>query len=611
VSESFIGSEHLLRVACIGDSMMYGGGVCARETLPAQLTRFMNAAFLDQLVWVDNFGEGSGQIWNAWSQFKPRLKKMQFDAVVFSVCQNDITLLDSNDITYENPDYVKLWTEDTSITQSAIDLFTDFRNKCAEMNINPLVIFYTLVPSDRPIIDRMAEICGKLELPFADLLTFFGAKTAISPTTYIATEFDGHPSGLGHELAARGLVDMFRKVLRPSEDRIRTPPERALPAALNDLLAQGVEADAVFAWAEDALAAKRRAARRSRGREGRSISAIDEALAPKVGAIAQKWRVLRRLDARIELADHPESRLLSKLDQLLAVIRNLDELIFLLATTPDRERLAAIGRQFLNGWYTTSGRLDSFRGDVAGDVAAAREELRAMPVIRLLQSLAEENDVEPWQSISAHGRLTLASFGPEFTRLGQFAARLWAQMDILSNAWSTFSNDLQNEDIMRLWAIACQNIQASRFHFQDCETLCNKGPELDAPIANRWTSIDVVVEGGPDPAVAGVHYLLIVEAWYKVPQRMPAREAHWGGVGKDRYAYHFEIPALLVGDMRVGVADHEPTRERFLHGTTRITEIKISSGTPNEVTTPPQPAIEWHNDGQNLPYVEFKQLVLA
>ncbi len=84
------------------------------------------------------------------------------------------------------------------------------------------------------------------------------------------------------------------------------------------------------------------------------------------------------------------------------------------------------------------------------------------------------------------------------------------------------------------------------------------------------TCIDVTVEGGADPEVAGRVCSLTVEADYLVPERGRLRELHWAGVTKDRAAYHFELPLMVLGTLRIGVAPNEPTRERFLRGTTRL-----------------------------------------
>jgi hypothetical protein len=320
-----------------------------------------------------------------------------------------------------------------------------------------------------------------------------------------------------------------------------------------------------------------------------------------------RWRLRRRLEARVPPADQIASLLVPNLVQLYHLTRNLDELIFVLTKTRDAPDLAAFGRLFAQGHYVAERRLDFYRGDAAAEVAAIAAALPALPFVGRLRHLCDGTGEDAGPRLSPEDGLTLASLPPEIVRLGQFASRLHEQLERLSEAWAGRPAG-EGDDIARLWAVACVMIRDARDYLDNCEAVFGRGPDLAAPIPPPWTSIDVVIEGTADPAADDRLYRLGVEASYAVPRRMPIREVHWGDADRARIAHHFEIPALLRGDIRVGLTESDPTLERFLRGATRIAEIRIASGVPGNALPP---AVEWRNSGQNLSAVSFSDVALA
>jgi hypothetical protein len=608
VSENFVGSEHVVRVACIGDSLMYGAGVAPRESLPAQLSRTLNAAFVDDLVWVDNFGENSGNIWHAWSQFAERLQHGRFDAVVFSICDNDIALFESNTVAYGDAAYPSLWLKDAVYSNGVFNLFKSAKDILSSSPIIPLFVFYTLSDDDRPITDCVAHLCGLLDLPFIDLRAYLTERTAITRSNLFASEFDGHPSAIVHDAVARGIAERLREASGLSHGRFGADPERVLAAALDDLLTQGVAPDAALSWATEALAAKQRAAGRSQDQARAGKAAALEALSHKMRVSGDRWRLRRRLEARVPPADQIGSLLVPNLVQLYHLTRNLDELIFVLTKTRDAPDLAAFGRLFAQGHYVAERRLDFYRGDAAAEAAAIAAALPALPFVGRLRQLCDGTGEDAGPHLSPDCGLAHASLPPEIVRLGQFASRLHKQLERLSEAWAGRPAGGEGDDIARLWAVTCVMIRDARDYLDNCEAVFGRGPDLAAPIPPPWTSIDVVIEGTADPAADERLYRLGVEASYAVPRRMPIREVHWGDADRARIAHHFEIPALLRGDIRVGLTESDPTLERFLRGATRIAEIRIASGVPGNALPP---AVEWRNSGQNLSAVSFSDVALA
>jgi len=605
VSEGFLGSKHCLRVGCIGDSILYGQGVAPRHTLPAHLANFLNAAFVDVLVWTDNFGQSSGNLWHAWPRFKERSRSMKFDAVVFSVCHNDIQCFESNTIRYDKQ-AMSLWLDDGLYARQAVLLLEDVREHCSKTGIQPFIVFYTFVAADRPIIDRLGEICDRLDLPFVDMLDHFTTGTAITIASYRASEFDGHPSSLGHELAARRLTSVMQKRLNTSSiTPLGADAGRVLAAALDDLTGQNVPTDAALAWAAEALAAKQRAVRRSAGRSPASYEASLSQLKERVEHAERAWLKARRLDTHVGLAQLPSADFSRALSQIYASVRNLDEILFMLEKTRDASDLASLGKIFQGGYYDER-RRRSFLTDVGQEITRARTRLSKIEVL---------HDPEPPSFDFAFGSqlrrdTQAASSAPEVMEIRAIAARLASQLEALSRLHEAQQHLLSDEDINRLWRVAAYTAAASVRVLELGEKQFVKGSDLGAPVHDRWTSIDVVLKGGPAPDVIGRTCSLRVEAEYRVPIRMPICEQHWAGVEKDWARYHFEIPALLLGNVRVGVSETEPVRERFLRGTTRIAEIKIFAGALSDPARPPQVAVEWQNHDQNIPSVEFRDLVL-
>jgi hypothetical protein len=69
-------------------------------------------------------------------------------------------------------------------------------------------------------------------------------------------------------------------------------------------------------------------------------------------------------------------------------------------------------------------------------------------------------------------------------------------------------------------------------------------------------------------------------------------------------------PAAIRELRRGGIAAYEPSLERTRRGSTRIAEIRISSGAAADSAATAPPAIEWRNGERNLSRVDFKHIML-
>src|SRR5262249_50644998 len=129
------------RLCCVGDSLTYGQGVAPRQTLAAHVARYANMAYLDQLIWVDNLGHSSGNIWHSWGSFARLAESVRFDAAIFSLCENDAQIFESNAVRYDG---TAPWLQDGSLTPVLRRTFEEIKRVVARFGIHLIVDFYTM-----------------------------------------------------------------------------------------------------------------------------------------------------------------------------------------------------------------------------------------------------------------------------------------------------------------------------------------------------------------------------------------------------------------------------------------------------------------------------------
>ena len=386
--ESFDCSDWVFRVACIGDSMMYGQGVFPRSTLPAQLSRFLNAAFSDDLVWVDNFGESSGNLWHAWGNLRSCLRYKRFDALVFSVCQNDSFIFESNTVRYPD-EPIAYWRASLARVH---ELFADVADVCRRENIVPTIVYYSFVEADTPIVELLKPLLAELSLPMVDMLAAYRDQTGINAASYRASEFDGHPSGLAHELTARLLTRELQQALKGKETgHFSREPRGTLNGALGDLIGQRVPVDTALLWAGEALATKRTAMQRRVLGENFALPKLLQELEKDVETCSRRWCQARLIEATV-LSGRLPSGVAVDVSQIFAAVRNLNEAALLIERASDVDTLRALASLFPPGdYYDQLGRLDFFQSDVGTQLAIARERLGRL---RFFKPVTAENLID-------------------------------------------------------------------------------------------------------------------------------------------------------------------------------------------------------------------------
>lgn len=612
VSATFSGSEHVVRAACFGDSMMYGQGVLPRHTLPAHLTRLLNAAWLDSLVWVDNFGESSGNLWHAWSRLKSSLRHKNFDVLIFSVCNNDSQIFESNTVPYSGEQYLQHWQPGSFSYRMIERLVVDLRDTCKAQGMLPLIIYNSFHDRDWPITEILQKLLTAAELPFVNMLQYYPQQTTLATQSYIASEFDGHPSGLAHELAARRVVGELTRVKPPGKaGGFAQDPADKLRLALTDLVEQGVSIDQTLDWAREAMVAKAAAARRQLRGDGERLAADCAALARELEQCRTDWGFTRRLEAAMRLSPPPRQHA-EALAQMFSHGRNSDEMVYLLEQAANVGEIEQLSRLFpVGGYHDQLDRLAFFTGDAQDEISQTKARLaplqvtraarlRASPAALVSDSPAFRRDAD----LRAIPGWDFAAVCDDVERLADHLERL----EPVARRWG-----VPNAAARRIWAIAFAGIRNSLYYLDEVDRSLIERLALDGPVGRPWTRIDVMLEGSPSVVPGGTICALQVEAEYLVPDRQRVREMHWAGVEKERAVYRFEIPLLLLGNIRVGVGDSEPTRQRFLDGTTRITRIDIYQLSADEEPADAAAArsgVTWSEPDSRLPAISFPGLLL-
>ena len=610
-SEALIRSDHILRVACIGDSMVWGQGVPPCHTLPAHLSRVLNAALPQDLVWVDNFGESSGNLWHAWTRMRARAAAGNFQAIVFSVCQNDSQIFESNLVEY-GLNKIPYWSEDGLHFKHVRRLFEDFSLFCKANKIIAIVIFYTFIEEDQPIIAAMSRLMTRLGLPFVDLLSYYRQETGLDIAAYIASEFDAHPSSRAHELAARRVArELVRHLSGSRGRRVVADMAQELPVALTELVEGQVPIDTALEWARDALDAKSRAVARQRG-QGGALADDCHALLAEIAACETTWRVARCAEANLLATPSLHYRAVA-LPNLFQTVRNLEEVVFLIEKSGDVSELAELGQAFVTGrYYEKDGRLDFFFGDADSEIAAAQARVDRLK-LQQLTSWSERASRLFGPSVRLREGLYPTAVSLDLSLIDGLVRRVAAQLAALDSAASRIARLIEPVEARPVWAMALHLVRTALCYLEAIDETLLRAIPFGDPVGPPWTCVDVTLEGGPHRDIPNGICRLVAEVDYTVPRRIRVREVAWAGVAKEHAVYHFELPLMILGDLRVGVLENEPTRPRFLDGATRISRVRIYNQPPQvapAIAGEPGLTLEWCDAENRLPMLEFRGLWL-
>ncbi|WP_422002577.1 SGNH/GDSL hydrolase family protein [Reyranella sp.] len=537
------------RICCLGDSITYGQGVAPRQTLAMHVARFANIAYPDQIVWVDNRGESSGNIWHAWAPFARLLDDVRYDAAILSICQNDAQIFESNSVRYGEADGRK-WVEDGALAPLLQRTVADLAQTAARHGLCLLLDFYTLWDSDAPLIEAVSRECDAVGLPFVDLLQFLREESGLSAAEFVASPFDGHPSDSGHHAAARRLVEELRRHWQPPADP--TPVAERLLAACDEAMRAGWAADDILHWALLVLDAKEIVSRRNRGRHP------DLVLGDLAGARAaiedryRGWYARHAAAAQAALDRGRRDELWTTLDRAYTSVRNLGEIAFVLERFHEGPVVAELWDLLARaGYYTAPGRLSPLPADLAAHLLAVADASATLA--------ASEQ----------------ASFGRAFHAVRRdFERNLRALAALLSRERRIAAFDA---NALRLWQVAHNLVTSTWTSLEEFARATSGTAAALPPKPVLFTTVDVRVERNTARPRRGGLCNLTVEIDYIEPLRARRSDKLWASMDEDTYAYRFEVPLLLLGDVGIGVPAWDDRHKAFLEGDLRLARVEIGN----------------------------------
>jgi hypothetical protein len=637
------------RVACIGDSMMFGFGGPSRHSFPAHLGRILNAAYPRNLVFVDNFGQTAGNVWNSWPLFKARADAMRFDAVVFSICQNDMELFNDSGAIYGADKRRHSFDQGTPTRAAGIDLLRDVACWQRATSIDLLVMFYSFHRNDRPVVDKAKAMCSEAGVAMIDMLEFFQQETGMTVNTYRVSEFDGHPSNMAHEMAARRIA----REMRARNFLARAPAtadegEAALVRAAESMTAQGVQADDALVWILEVAEGKMNAARRQSAASGANTASISWSTTGDLAkASLLQWRGDLRRRVRSREFESMSRKFESEYANFVVHRRNFEEMLFALThlspgSTPVELRslfaptahrnyrdvpnsLRALfsptaHRSFRNlpgallALFTSRkkpvlGELPSFGDSVT---EAAREARQQMDTLIERLGLNQESPAGAAGVLRAGGVLPLDySVGLE----GPLAFEVYAmdqQVQLLHREAQSLDASLSDNPALRD-LVAILMISWREF-FAYADRLTKQADNIlkhSTPKGPPHTIVNVTVEGATRDKIKEQFFDLCITFVYDTPRRGIIRDRQNAGALKERATYHFEFPLMLKGTVIVGLPIRGVNRALFEFGKARFSSIEIGNANWDMQIDDAMCPIRWKNNGERTATIRFDDVILA
>lgn len=595
----------MARVACIGDSMLYGFGGPGRHSFPHHLFRVLNAAYPEKLIFTDNFGQTSGNLWNSWPLLKALATSRRFDAVVFSMCHNDLELFSSNGVSFDN-DRLKTFMEGSPTWAAGSDMFAEIASWCDERSIDVLIIFYTFHPGDRAMIDRVAARCSELNLPFVDVLDFFQRETALTVATYAVSEFDGHPSNMAHELAARRVAREFIKCqfLAAAASAVGNVEARMV-TAIRSMIDQGMASDIVLQWAFEVSEVKEIRLRRQVGNStSPSRSAEWGTFAGSVKQMLTAWRNSLRRQVREQTIFGVAMGEANYLPNLAGHRRNFEELLYVLLNASPSTDLAKVFALFECAALGRNNKLPDFDGNLADAAAKGRA---AIDAAKRLMALADSSGLVKG-ILPIDGALPVGCEAGLNSSLAHEIELLDRQIELLETYANCHPRGLRPETPeFGLCAILLVSLTHALVYVDRLTHAADQALSFDRPLGLPWTIVTVDVEGpGGSPPPEGSSFDLVVDLHYELPKRGIIRDRQLAGAVKERATYRFEFPLMLAGNVFVGLHESGVNRSLFTSGKTRFSRIVIGNADWSMHVPEQGKSVVWVSTGEKLAGIVLK-----
>lgn len=572
------------RICCIGDSLTYGQGVAPRQTLSAHIARLANIAYPEHLIWVDNLGQSSGNIWHGWVPFKRLLETMPFDAAIFSLCHNDAQIFESNSVRYDDG-VADAWLVDGGLRPTIKRTLADIARVAADRAICVILDFYTLWDADKPFIEAVERECREIALPFVDLLQFLKQESGLSVAEFRSSPFDGHPSDRGHQAAARRIVRELRGLWQPA-DSDGGPVGDRLVAACDAAVSEGWSPDDIANWASLVVDAKQVVARRRRPTPDAGALVSLAAAQSAIDERYRGWYASRASSARDRVLYEQRHDLETALDRAHAALRNLDELMFALEAFKDGPTMAHLwGMIDAAGYYGEHDRLRELPPDLrkqwllVADGLGHEDSDGHTPVLRQYKRL---------RSDLRHDLRRLAALLPD-----------------------RLETDTFEQSRRGLWQVADNLVNVVLTYFRELDERL-PGSIVQVPLRPATlTEVKIWIERDTARPKRGGVFNLEVEIDYIEPRRSRQRCKLWAGADEDSCLYRFEMPLLLLGDVGVGVPEWDDMRRRFIDGDLRLARIEISN--LGEHPAGKQERFQWKPapDAPPVHWVRFDRLLVA
>jgi hypothetical protein len=188
------------RIVFIGDSMSYGQGVPAGESMPDRVGALLNEAAPSLLVETFNLGKPGACLFHNLSRSITTGLDLCPDLLILVLCENDAAMLRGQSPVLESVG--QTWLDFRSTMVSALREFNSQILRCPELH--PIVVYFSRRRQMGAVCipEVLREICEETNLPFFDTSH---ALAGYDPTLLIVSDADEHLNSFAHNVAGQNI----------------------------------------------------------------------------------------------------------------------------------------------------------------------------------------------------------------------------------------------------------------------------------------------------------------------------------------------------------------------------------------------------------------------